>query len=280
MEENKTVQAEAAEIPSAPTETEPVGFPGPVGEPGESGVDEDAILPEGWKPEDNGESGNPDAPSPEDANLYQLFGLNPDGTEKKADDAETPSNLEPESVPDSQTQEGAEAPTQETEPDYKALYEQLLRSAQDAKGRETFRQVYAEQKAAGMSDAAARLVAKDAAGGKEFSLTDDAETPSGNGGKPDYAAALNQLHGAFPDVKEIPAEVTKAMLEGGDPVSAYMGWQRAQDKKTIGELQAKIRDMEQKASNTVHAVARGVSGNGAKQETEDYFLKGMMAEDW
>ncbi|MBR0282122.1 MAG: hypothetical protein IJQ81_11110 [Oscillibacter sp.] len=249
----------------------------PVGDSGASGVDEDVILPPNWKPDDGEKAENPEKPSPEDANLYRLFGLNPDGAEKGAENPETPENTEPK--PESVT-EDAEPPKQETEPDYKAMYEQLLRSTQDAKGRETFRQVYAEQKAAGMSDAAARLVAKDAAGGKEFSLTDDAETPSGNAGNPDYAAALNQLHSAFPDVKDIPAEVTKAMMDGGDPVVAYMSYQRAQDRKTIGELQAKIRDMEQKASNTVRAVARGVSGNGAKQEAIPPFLQGMMDEDW
>ena len=271
MEENNVTT-------NAVTETEPaadaVVSATPDAEP--SGYDADAILPENWKPEDNGEAGNSGKPSAEDANLYRLFGLTPDGAEKEADNPETPENGETktESVP-----EGTEPPKQEQEPDYKAMYEELLRNTQDAKGRETFRQVYAEQKAAGMSDAAARLVARDAAGGKEFPLTDDAETPSGNG-TPDYAAALNQLHSAFPDVTDIPAEVTKAMMNGGDPVTAYMGYQRAQDQKTIGELQAKIRDMEKKASNTVRAVARGVSGNGAKQEPEDYFLKGMMAEDW
>ena len=270
MDENKTdVQAGVADAPAAHTETEPVGFPGPVGEPGAPGVDEDVILPANWKPDNGGESENPSKPSPEDANLYQLFGLNPDGTEKGA---ETPDSAEPKP-------EGAEPPTQGTEPDYKAMYEELSRSTQEAKSRETFRQVYAEQKAAGMSDAAARLVAKDAAGGKEFPLTDEADA-SGNAGKPDYAAALRQLHSAFPDVKEIPPEVSKAMMSGGDPVTAYMGYQRAQDQKTIGELRAKIRDMEQKASNTVHAVARGVSGNGAKQEAVHPFLQGMMDEDW
>ena len=44
-------------------------------------------------------------------------------------------------------------------------------------------------------------------------------------------------------------------------------------QKTIGELRAKIRDMEQKASNTVRAVARGVSGNGAKQAINLRFKK-------
>ena len=261
---------------TAVTGTEPAVSAAPVGESGASAVDEDVILPANWKPDNGEKAENPDKPSPEDVNLYRLFGLNPDGAEKGAENPETPESAEPK--PEGVT-EGAEPPKQETEPDYKAMYEQLLRSTQDAKGRETFRQVYAEQKAAGMSDAAARLVAKDAAGGKEFPLTDETDA-SGNAGNPDYAAALSQLHSAFPDVTDIPAEVTKTMMEGGDAVTAYMSYQRAQDRKTIGELQAKIRDMEQKASNTVHAVARGVSGNGAKQEAVHPFLQGMMDEDW
>lgn len=274
MDENRTdAQAGVAKVPPAHTETEPVGFPEPVGEPGEPGVDEDAILPANWKPDNGGESENPDKPSPEDANLYQLFGMSPDGAEKGADSAEP----EAEAVPDAP--QNPEPPKQDGEPDYKAMYEELLRNTQDAKGRGTFRRVYAEQKAAGMSDAAARLVAKDAAGGKEFPLTDEADA-SGNAGKPDYAAALSQLHSAFPDVKEIPPEVSKAMMSGGDPVTAYMGYQRAQDQKTIGELRAKIAGMEQKAANTVRAVARGVSGNGVKQEAVHPFLQGMMDEEW
>lgn len=268
MDENNVTAGGVAETEPAASET------GAVGKPGAPGVDEDAILPEGWKLEDG------DKPSPEDESLLRLFGLTRDGADSPETQSETETKQE--SVTDSQPPKEAEPETaqkEETEPDYKAMYEELLRNAQDAKGRETFRQVYAEQKAAGMSEAAARLVAKDAAGGKEFPLTDGADAPA-NAGKPDYAAALNQLHSAFPDVKDIPAEVTKAMMDGGDPVAAYMSYQRARDQKTIGELRAKIADMEQKAANTVRAVARGVSGNGAKQDADDNFLKGMMDEDW
>ena len=272
MDENNVAATGTEAVESAPViPEEPVGPVGPVGETGEPGLpyDEDAIVPEGWKPEPEEKPEAEDGGASQgDENLRKQFGLNrPDSGEAT-----------PESVPDSQPPKEAE-PKEETEPDYKAMYEELSRSTQEAKSRETFRQVYAEQKAAGMSDATARLVAKDAAGGKEFSLTDEADA-SGNAGKPDYAAALKQLHSAFPDVKEIPPEVSKAMMSGGDPVTAYMGYQRAQDQKTIGELRAQIREMEQKASNTVRAVARGVFGNGAKQEAVHPFLKGMMEEDW
>ncbi len=266
MDENKT-GAQAAGVADAPTVTEPVGPVGPVGETGEPGIpyDEDAIVPEGWKPEPEGSG------ETEDKDLSELFGMKepeaPENPEAKPEVAE--------SVPEGQP----EPPKEEAAPDYKAMYEELLRSTQDTKNRDTFRQVYAEQKAAGMSDAAARLVAKDAAGGQEFSLTDEADAPSGSGA-PDYAAVLNQLHSVAPELKEIPPEVTRAIMSGGDAVTAYMGYQRAQDRKTIGELRAKLADMEKKAANTVQAVARGVSGNGAKQAPEDDFLKGMMDEDW
>ena len=260
MDENKT-EVQAADVADVPAVTEPVGPVGPVGETGEPGIpyDEDAIVPEGWKPEPESSGAT------EDKDLSELFGMktpevpeNPDATPEAA-----------ESVP--------EPPKEDAAPDYKAMYEELLRNTRDTKNRDTFRQVYAEQKAAGMSDAAARLVAKDAAGGQEFSLTDEADAP---GGTPDYAAVLNQLHSVAPELKEIPPEVTRAIMNGGDAVTAYMGYQRAQDQKTIGELRAKLADMEKKAANTVQAVARGVSGNGAKQAPEDDFLKGMMAEDW
>ena len=264
MDENKS-GAQAGVVESLPPVTEPVGLTGPVGEPGEPGIpyDEDAIVPEGWKPETEGSG------ETEDKDLSVLFGVKepetPENPETKAEAAE--------SVPEGQP----EPPKEEPAPDYKAMYEDLLRNTQNTKNRDTFRQVYAEQKAAGMSDAAARLVAKDAAGGQEFSLTDEADAP---GGTPDYAAVLNQLHSVAPELKEIPPEVTRAIMSGGDAVTAYMGYQRAQDQKTIGELRAKLADMEKKAANTVQAVARGVSGNGAKQAPEDDFLKGMMAEDW
>ena len=199
MDENKT-EVQTANVANVPAVAEPVGPVGPVGETGEPGIpyDEDAIVPDGWKPEPE------DSGATEDKDLSELFGMkapeapeNPDATPEAA-----------ESVP--------EPPKEETAPDYKAMYEELLRNTQDTKNRDTFRQVYEEQKAAGMSDAAARLVAKDAAGGKEFSLTDDAGTSNENG-KPDYAAALNQLHSVAPDLKEIPAEVTRAMMDRSDP---------------------------------------------------------------
>ncbi len=250
MDENKT-EVQAADVADVPAVTEPVVEQGEPGIP----YDEDVIVPEGWKPET------------EDKDLSELFGMK---------EPETPENPKAaESVTEGQT----EPPKEEPAPDYKAMYEELLRNTQDTKNRDTFRQVYAEQKAAGMSDAAARLVAKDAAGGQEFSLTDEADAPSGSG-TPDYAAALNQLHSVAPELKEIPPEVTRAIMSGGDAVTAYMGYQRAQDQKTIGELRAKVASLEQNASNTVHAVARGVSGNGVKQAPEDDFLKGMMSEEW
>ena len=153
MDENKT-GTQTDVVTDTGTET--------VAEP-EAAYDEEAILPE-----DSGEAEGSGKVSPEDENLFKLFGMNADGTEKP-DAPEVPESGEPqtESLP-----EKAEPPKQEAAPDYKAMYEALLHSTQDTKNRDTFRQVYAEQKAAGMSDAAARLVAKDAAGGKEFSLTD------------------------------------------------------------------------------------------------------------
>ena len=269
MDENKTATQES--VAGTSPANGGAESADPAGKSGETGMadDEEVMFPENWKPDDSGTAETPDKVSPEDKNLFELFGVKQDGTTSVEGTEPKAENVPKET----------ETPKEEPAPDYKAMYEALLHSTQDSKNRDTFRQVYAEQKAAGMSDAAARLVAKDAAGGKEFSLTDEADA-SGKAGQPDYAAALNQLHSVAPELKEIPAEVTKAIMDGGDAVSAYMGWQRAQDRKTIGELRAKIADMEKKAANTVQAVARGVSASGAKQNADDDFLKGMMAEDW
>ena len=243
------------------------------------------ILPEGWKEGDapplsvpdlnensgnhSGASENPDAAPPAAG----------EGTEEHAPAPETPAGSGGNGGQDaSSTPDAAQTP----EPDYKALYEREL----DRQNAEKFRQMYRHlTETENMPDAVAKMAAAYACGGKSYPLEEGADSggagPGGASPDPggqDFGARIHQIHQMFPDAREMPSEVSEAVMRGADPVSAYTSYRVRQSEAEIAALRRENETLRQNLSNMERTPVRGVSGGGVKQEPENDFLRGFDAE--
>lgn len=168
-------------------------------------------------------------------------------------------------------------------------------SMKDAENKRRYREVYQEQLDAGMTESVAQLVAQAAADGKTYSLEDDAEAPEE---KPetaqpspapahtptirDFAAEVAQLRALYPDFKETPDEVAKAVAKGVPLLSAYLAYRDKESSKTAAALKRENDVLKQNAASAAKAPARGVTGGGkVTPEKKDPFLQGFdEALDW
>jgi len=144
----------------------------------------------------------------------------------------------------------------------------------DAENKRTYQQVYQEQVDAGMTEAAARMVAKDAAGGRTYALPneeDDPQTaeppasaqPAGApkmGQTRDLRAEVEQLRALYPDVKEMPDEVAKSISQGVPVITAYLAYRDKQSAQTAADLRKENQILKQNAANSTKAPVRGVTG--------------------
>lgn len=268
MDENEnTSAAETAEY----TEEAPVGFE-------DMPPDETADTPPDWW----------------DDNLEDLADWDGDdsgqgqtGADRRdAEPADTADTSKPGA--DSQTWTEPDVPDQReaepAEPDWKAI----AQGYQEREAAARFRQVYQEQKDAGMTDEAARIIAREACGGNEYPLEDnpagDSAVPSPDalfppGSQDALRASLQRLSTLFPDVREMPRDVTRAIMEGQDAVAAYASFRTRQDAETIKALREKVAALEQNAANRDRAVVRGVAGETG-QKPKDPWLEGFDSYKW
>lgn len=138
----------------------------------------------------------------------------------------------------------------------------------DAENKRTYRKVYQEQIDAGMTEAAARMIAKDASDGHTYALTDEEETPEPAPAAPvaptpktrDLRAEVEQLRALYPDVKEMPDEVAKAVSQGIPVLTAYLAYRDRQSAQAAATLQKENRILKQNAANSAKAPVRGVTG--------------------
>lgn len=142
----------------------------------------------------------------------------------------------------------------------------------DAENKRTYRKVYQEQIDAGMTEAAARMIAKDAAEGNAYALTDDegptpAPTPAAPAAAPveapktrDLRAEVEQLRALYPEIKEMPDEVAKAVSQGVPVITAYLAYRERQSAKAAATLQRENQILKQNAANSAKAPVRGVTG--------------------
>lgn len=142
----------------------------------------------------------------------------------------------------------------------------------DAENKRTYRKVYQEQIDAGMTEAAARMIAKDAAGGNAYALTDDegttpAPAPATPAAAPveapktrDLRAEVEQLRALYPEIKEMPDEVAKAVSQGVPVITAYLAYRERQSAKAAATLQRENQILKQNAANSAKAPVRGVTG--------------------
>lgn len=158
----------------------------------------------------------------------------------------------------------------------------------EADNKRRFREVYQEQLDAGNSDAVARLVAKDATGGKTYALTDEEESamespsePTGNTAPArDLKAEFEQLRVLYPDLKTIPKEVADAAMRGASLMNAYLAYKTRESDKTAASLKKENAVLKQNAASAAKAPVRGVTGGGDTHTKKDSFEEGFDSVTW
>jgi hypothetical protein len=162
----------------------------------------------------------------------------------------------------------------------------------ETENKQKFRRVYQEQIDAGMTEAAARLVAQNESGGKAYSLVDEEETPVVEPVAPveaketapsvrDFKAEMEQLQALYPDFKEMPDEVARAAAKGVPLLTAYLVYRDQQSAKTAASLKKENEVLKQNAASAAKAPVRGVTGGGSTApKKEDSFLKGFDSDEW
>ena len=169
----------------------------------------------------------------------------------------------------------------------------------EAEDRREYLRVYQEQLDAGMTEVVARLVAKEAAGGKTYVVKDGAieappevevpapapvtppanmrTTPPPGTVTRDLRAEVEQLRMLYPDVKEIPNEVAAAVSKGIPLTTAYLAYQARESKTAAANLRKENKTLRQNAANMQRAPVKGVTGGDTGQQKSDLFSEGFDA---
>ena len=277
---------------------------------------EDAILPDGWSEGDDffadpsTWSGNVKAPdeapeTPDEA----------EPTDPAPESEEAPTTGETEETDgqsaEPETEEPASGQTETTvksprilklkvnhgdqEVDINSMSdEELIEAFQKAKAFDAnrerqnqakYRQVYQEQIDAGMTDAAARMVAANECGGKSYSLTDTAESALAEvEEKPaerDFTAEVQQLKALYPDFKETPDEVALAVADGTNLLTAYVAYREKQTQKAAASLKKENEVLKHNAASAAKAPVKGVTGGGATDtKPKNNLLVGFDSDSW
>ena len=158
----------------------------------------------------------------------------------------------------------------------------------DRESKKLFRTVYQEQIDAGMTEAAAKLIAKEAAG-KAYALTDEEDAPAPaapatpekepeSTGR-NFRQEVEQLKALYPEFKEVPDEVAKAVSKGAPLLVAYLAYREKQSAKTAANLKQENKVLKQNAASAAKAPVRGVTGSGdtATKPKKDVFESGFEA---
>ena len=153
-----------------------------------------------------------------------------------------------------------------------------------------YREIYNEQIDAGMTEAAARMVAANECGGKMYPLEDpvapaaDPEPQSQVTAAPsrDTIAELKQLKALYPDFSEVPDEVARAYADGANLLTAYVAYREKQTSKTAASLKKENQVLKQNAASAAKAPVKGVTGGGATDtKPKNDLLAGFDAYgDW
>lgn len=283
------------------------------------GLEDDPILPDGWKEGDDlfaEVGGDVDAFVTDGSDeLTDLPAENEDGN-SAADDPTTvdragEADQSDEAEPKAETPDGESQPESKTsrilklkvnheeeELDIGAMSDEDLTALlqkgrafdamRESENKQKFRQIFQEQLDAGMTEAAAKLVAQNELGGKSYPLTDEAppaETPAApvkeSSPTRDFTAEWTQLKTLHPDVKQIPDEVIAAYGKGIDLVTAYNAHLTRQNNKTAASLKRENEVLKQNAASAAKAPVRGVTGGGSTAPKKvDHFLAGFDSDEW
>lgn len=157
-----------------------------------------------------------------------------------------------------------------------------------------YREVYQDQIDAGMTEAAARMIAANECGGKTYPLKDsepEAPAPEPSPVAPlprketpparDLAKELHQLKQVYPDFKVLPDEVAIAYAGGADLLTAYVAYREKQTSKAAASLRRENEVLKQNAASAARAPVKGVTGGGATDtKPKNRLLVGFDSDDW
>ena len=158
-----------------------------------------------------------------------------------------------------------------------------------------YREVYQDQIDAGMTEAAARMIAANECGGKTYSLKDPEPAPASEPTPApvaplpqkatppvrDLAKELKQLRQMYPDFKETPDEVAIAYAGGADLLTAYVAYREKQTSKAAASLRRENEVLKQNAASAARAPVKGVTGGGATDtKPKNNLLAGFDSDDW
>lgn len=157
----------------------------------------------------------------------------------------------------------------------------------DEQAKARFREVYQDQIDAGMTEAAAKMIAAHECGGKTYSLEDHTEqeaTPTPAPTSPhsrDYVAEVQKLKALYPDFKETPDEVALAVANGVDLLTAYVAYREQQTHKAAASLKKENEVLKQNAASAAKAPVKGVTGGGATNtKPKNDLIAGFDSDDW
>ena len=158
----------------------------------------------------------------------------------------------------------------------------------DEQAKARYREVYHEQVSEGMTPAAARMVAANEVGGKNYPLEDTAEpekpsTPAPTVQTPtrDFVQEVQQLKALYPDFKEMPDEVAKAAANGANLLTAYLAYREKQTSKAAASLKKENEVLKQNAASAAKAPVKGVTGGGATNTKPQHkLLDGFDDDTW
>ena len=158
----------------------------------------------------------------------------------------------------------------------------------DEQAKARYREVYHEQVSEGMTPAAARLVAANEVGGKNYPLEDTVEpekpsTPASTATQPtrDFMSEVEQLRAVYPDFKEMPNEVAKAVANGANLLTAYVAYREKQTSKAAASLKKENEVLKQNAASAAKAPVKGITGGGATNtKPTPGILKGFDDDAW
>lgn len=221
------------------------------------------------------------------------------GSDAGAADTQSPPDGAGNGVPNASRKLTLKVNHEEQEVDINAMSDDELRvllqkgkafdAMKDAENKRTYRTVYQEQIDAGMTEAAARMIAKEAAEGHAFALTDEEEPPAPAPAAPavpaasaprtrDLRAEVEQLRALYPDIKEMPDEVAKAVSQGIPVLTAYLAYRDRQSAQAAATLQKENQILKQNAANSAKAPVRGVTGgDNAPPKKKSLFEEGFDA---
>ena len=158
----------------------------------------------------------------------------------------------------------------------------------DEQAKARYREVYHEQVAEGMTPAAAKMVAANEVGGKNYPLEDTAEPEKPSTPAPtvqtqtrDFVQEVNQLKALYPDFKEMPDEVAKAAANGANLLTAYLAYREKQTSKAAASLKKENEVLKQNAASAAKAPVKGVTGGGATNTKPQHkLLDGFDDDTW